>query len=598
MKNIPSLALWVLVAIVTPVIIIGGLLGALSSAGNGLERVPVALVNNDELIRETDEEGEETVIFASKPLVTELVTSEDFAVDWLVTNSEQARALLASGDVYAIVEIPEDFSLAVTTLDSEAPQQATFTIITDSSRSYLAGVLSDQIGSALAAGVSDEFGSGIMEGLFAAIVDISDGFQDTADAAEKLASGMEEVSDGMSELASGYEEFDDGLGEFSAGTRSLSDGLDALGAGTSQLGELSKGISSYTSGVSTLSGGLSTIKAGVGFSGHPAEATLNTLIDSLAAAAAGGNTLSSQASTALTGVRDGVVALDKGADALADSSVDLEAGSGDIREGLSALAEGTEELSDGSRQFADGLADGAAELGDSAFSTADDDTATVLTSPVVFTSQDRSGDVSLQETFSSVLAPVGLWLVALLYFLVLPSYSPRVLGSSARTSTLLTRALRPVMAVVLAWTVIVTVLIHTLGSVPWASVVLTGPLVALSALAFASLHFAVWAWNPRWLAPLSLGAFVIQIVSLGNLVPLEILPTFYQAISGLTPLGWSIEALIAAFASAEGSRVWAPIAALAVISIISVVLSALSLQSRRSGGIRAEVMLPAGYPTR
>ena len=222
----------------------------------------------------------------------------------------------------------------------------------------------------------------------------------------------------------------------------------------------------------------------------------------------------------------------------------------------------------------------------------------MLTSPVVFTSQDRSGDVSLQETFSSVLAPVGLWLVALLYFLVLPSYSPRVLGSSARTSTLLTRALRPVMAVVLAWTVIATVLIHTLGSVPWASVVLTGPLVALSALAFASLHFAVWAWNPRWLAPLSLGAFVIQIVSLGNLLPLEILPTFYQAISGLTPLGWSIEALIAAFASAEGSRVWAPIAALAIISIISVVLSALSLQSRRSGGIRAEVMLPAGYPTR
>lgn len=570
MKNIPSLALWTLVAIVTPVIIIGGLLGALSSAGNGLERVPVALVNNDELIRETDEEGEETVIFASKPLVTELVTSEDFAVDWLVTNSEQAQALLASGDVYAIVEIPEDFSLAVTTLDSEAPQQATFTIITDSSRSYLAGVLSDQIGSALAAGVSDEFGSGIMEGLFAAIVDISDGFQDTADAAEKLASGMEEVSDGMSELASGYEEFDDGLGEFTAGTRGLSDGLDALSASTSQLSQLSTG--------------LSAIKDSGELTGNPAQPTLNTLIDALA--------------VAIPKVSNGIVALDKGADALADSSVDLEAGSGDIREGLSALAEGTEELSDGSRQFADGLADGAAELGDSAFSTADDDTATVLTSPVVFTRQDRSGDVSLQETLSSVLAPVGLWLVALLYFLVLPSYSPRVLGSSARTSTLLTRALRPVMAVVLAWTVIVTALIHTLGSVPWASVVLTGPLVALSALAFASLHFAVWAWNPRWLAPLSLGAFVIQIVSLGNLLPLEILPTFYQAISGLTPLGWSIEALIAAFASAEGSRVWAPIAALAVISIISVVLSALSLQSRRSGGIRAEVMLPAGYPTR
>ena len=567
MKNISSVALWILVAIVTPVIIIGGLLGALSSAGNGLERVPVALVNNDELIRETDDNGEETIIFASKPLVTELVTSEDFAVDWLVTNSEQARVLLAAGDVYAIVEIPEDFSLAVTTLDSEAPQQATFTIITDSSRSYLAGVLSDQVGAALAAGVSDEFGSGIMEGLFTAIVDISDGFQETADAAEELASGVEGVSEGMSELASGYEDFDDGLGEFAAGTRGLSDGLDALSASTSQLGQISTG--------------LSAIKATGAFGGiPPAEA----LIDALA--------------VAIPGVSNGIVALDKGADALADSSVDLEAGSGDIRDGLSALADGTETLSDGSREFADGLAEGATELEENALGTGDDDTASVLTSPVVFTSQDRSSDVSLQETFSSVLAPVGMWLVALLYFLVLPSYSSRVLGSSARTSTLLARAVRPILGVVVAWSALVTVMIHTLGSVSWASLAITAPLVALTALAFAALHFAIWAWNPRWLAPLSLGAFVIQIVSLGNLIPLEILPGFYQAISGLTPLGWSIEALIAGFAGADGSRLWAPIAALAVAAAISVVLAALSLESRRSSGIRSEVMLPASYPTR
>jgi putative membrane protein len=502
--------------------------------------------------------------------VTELVTSEDFAVDWLVTNSEQARALLASGDVYAIVEIPKDFSLAVTTLDSEDPQQATFTIITDSSRSYLAGVLSDQVGAALAAGVSDEFGSGIMDGLFAAIVDISDGFQETADAADELASGVEGVSDGMSELASGYEDFDDGLGEFAAGTRGLSDGLDALSASTSQLSQISTG--------------LSAIKDSGALTGNPAQPTLNTLIDALA--------------VAIPGVSNGIVALDKGADALADSSVDLEAGSGDIRDGLSALAEGTETLSDGSREFADGLAEGATELGDNAFATADDETSTVLTSPVTFTSQDRSGDVSLQETFSSVLAPVGMWLVALLYFLVLPSYSSRVLGSSAKTSTLLSRAVRPILGVVLAWTAIVTLMIHTLGSVSWASVVITAPLVALTALAFATLHFAIWAWNPRWLAPLSLGAFVIQIVSLGNLIPLEILPSFYQAISGLTPLGWSIEALIAGFAGAEGARLWAPIAALAVITAISTVLSALSLQSRRTAGIRSEVMLPASYPTR
>ena len=591
MRNLSSLAVWILVALITPVVIVGGLLGALASAENGLERVPVALVNNDELIRETDDDGEETIIFASKPLVTELVTSDEFAVDWLVTNSEQARALLAAGDVYAIVEIPEGFSRAVSTLDSTTPEQATFTILTDSSRSYLAGVLSDQIGAALAAGISDEFGSGIMEGLFSAIVDISDGFNETADAAELLASGIEELSEGVSELASGYEEFDDGLGAFTAGTRSLSDGLDTLDAGTAQLGELSTGISTYTSGVSTLSGGFSTLKSNNAFVGHPAETTINALIDGLAGAATGGATLSSQASTALTGVRTGVNEINKGADALADSSSDLEGGSGDIREGLSALAEGTQELAEGSREFADGVAEGAAELSDSAFASADADTASVFTSPVIFSGQDRSGDVTLQETFASVLAPVGMWLVALLYFLVLPSYSSRVLGSSARTSTLLTRAMRPVLGMVAAWSAVVTLIIHTLGGVSWTHVGLTTPLVALTALSFAALHFAVWAWNPRWLAPLSLGAFVVQIVSLGNLIPLEILPGFYQALSGLTPLGWSIEALIAVFADTEASRLWAPVAALVVVATLSVVLAALSLRSRRVAGMRDQVLL-------
>lgn len=591
MTKMSSVAVWILVALVSPLVIVGGLLGALSSAGDGLERVPVALVNNDELIRETDDEGEETIIFASKPLVTELVTSDDFAVDWLVTNSEQARALLAAGDVYAIVEIPEGFSRAVSTLDSAVPEQATFTILTDSSRSYLAGVLADQIGAALAAGISDEFGSGIMEGLFSAIVDISDGFTDTADAAELLASGTEELSEGVSELASGYEEFDDGLGEFAAGTRSLSDGLDTLDAGTAQLGELSSGIASYTSGVSTLSGGFQALKSNSAFVGHPAETTINALIDGLASAATGGGTLSSQASSALSGVRTGVNELNKGADSLADASSELESGSGEIREGLGALEEGTRELSEGSREFADGVAEGAAELSDSAFASADAETASVFTSPVIFSGQDRSGDVTLQETFSSVLAPVGMSLVALLYFLVLPTYSSRILGSSAKTSTLLTRAARPVLGMVAAWSAVVTLMIHTLGGVSWAHVGLTTSLVALSALTFAALHFAVWAWNPRWLAPLSLGAFVIQIVSLGNLIPVEILPGFYQALSGLTPLGWSIEAFIAGFANAEASRLWAPVAALVVVTALSVVLSALSVRSRRVAGMRDQVML-------
>ena len=607
MKTRSPLSLWIIAGLLTPLVIIGGLLGALSSGENALERVPVALVNNDELITETDDAGEETFIFASKPLVTELVTSDDFAVDWLVTSSEQARALLTSGDVYAIVEIPEDFSYAVTTLETDNPEQATFTIITDASHSYLAGLLSDQIGGALASGVSDEFGSGIMEGLFTAIVEIADGFDEIAEGADTLADGVEEVSeavtelnDGVEDLASGYTEFDDGLGTFSDGVTSLSDGLDALGEGTSGLTALSTGVETYTDGISTLSAGLSGVKASGALSGNPAEASLNALIDGLATAAAGGGTLSTQTSTALSGVTTGIIELDKGADALDDAGQDIAEGSGEIREGLTDLGEGTGELddgmvelADGAREFADGVAEGAADLREGAGTMPSDEALEVLNNPVVFDGSNISETIGFQETLSSVLVPVGMWLVALAYFLALPSYSSRILGSTARTQALLGRATRPILVMVGTWSAIVITLLHTLGGVAWSALGFTGPIVVLSALAMAAVHFAVWAWNPRWLAPLSLGALILQIVSLGSVVPIEILPGIYQAISGATPLGWTTDALIASLAGGDISRIFGALVSLVVLSVVAYILSALILRSKRTLATQTQVGLQA-----
>ena len=599
--------LWIIAGVLTPLIIVGGLLGAMASGDSALERVPVALVNNDELIRETDDEGEETVIFASKPLVTELVTSEDFAVNWIVTGSDQARELLASGDIYAIVEIPEDFSYAVTTLDTDTPESATFTIVTDSSRSYLAGLLSEQIGTALAAGVSDEFGAGIMEGLFSAIVEIADGFGEIAEGADTLANGVEEVSDGVTELddgvqelTSGYQDFDDGLGTFSGGVTSLSDGLDALSAGSSGLTDLAAGVKTYTDNISLLSTGLSGVKASGALTGNPAEATLNSLIDGLATAATGGGTLSSQTTTALSATKNGIVELDKGADALDDAGRELASGSSDIREGLEELATGTEdldegmlELAEGAREYADGVAEGASEIQDSAGTMPSDDALDVLTNPVVFDGTTLSRSIGFQETLSSALVPVGMWLIALVYFLMMPSYSSRILGSTARTQALLFRATRPMLMMVGTWSAIILSLLHTLGGVTWTALGLTAPIIVLSALALASLHFAVWAWNPRWLAPLSLAALVLQIVTLGSIIPIEILPEIYQVLAGSTPLGWATDALIASLAGGDESRIIGALVSLALVSVVSYILSALILRSKRTAATRAEVQLAA-----
>jgi putative membrane protein len=245
-----------------PVVVVGSLLGLTSSADTALERIPVALVNNDELVETTNDDGEEEIILASKPLITELVSGDGTEVEWVITSTEAANTLLAAGEVYAIFEIPADFSAAVSTLGGSNPEQAQFTVRTDPSRSYLAGVLGDQVGDSIARALSVEFAEAATEGLFTVIVDLGDAFEEAADAATELAEGTEEFAEGMSELAaempdlddgasdlaSGYATFDDGLGDYADGVTALSDGLDALSAGTSGLGALSSGISDYTAG--------------------------------------------------------------------------------------------------------------------------------------------------------------------------------------------------------------------------------------------------------------------------------------------------------------------------------------------------------------
>jgi uncharacterized phage infection (PIP) family protein YhgE len=121
----------------------------------------------------------------------------------------------------------------------------------------------------------------------------------------------------------------------------------------------------------------------------------------------------------------------------------------------------------------------------------------------------------------------------------------------------------------------------------------TAPIIVLSSLALASVHFAVWAWNPRWLAPLSLSALVLQIVSLGSVIPIEILPSFYQAFSGATPLGWTTDALIASLAGGDLSRVISALVSLTILATVSFILSALILRAKRSQATRTEVRLAA-----
>ncbi len=602
---------WFFAALIAPLVIVGALLGTGSAGDQALERIPVALVNNDELLTEVDEDGEETFFLASKPLVTELVTNDDLDFDWVITSSELAQEMLARGDVYAVVEIPADFSKTVQSLDSDDPQQSAFTITTDPSRSYLAGVLAGALGQSIAQGVSAEFGKTLTEGLFSVIVDLGDAFIEAADAAEELKegttsllegareldSGVSDLNDGVAELATGYGTFDDGLNTYLDGVKTLATGVGTLKTGTEGLGALSTGITQYTQGVSGVSAGLQAFDVGCG------GCVPDDLLAGLSGLATNGSTLATQTNTALTGVRSGIVELDKGASALASGANDIATGSGDIRSGTDELAAGTTELSDGVGEFsegikelddgvgefAEGLRTGADELAAENLTVPSDETLTTLTSPVIFESENYLGALGLQATLAGVFIPIGLWFVALVYFVMTPTLNSRIFTGTLGTSSLLVKTLQPLAAVVLGHTAVVTVLFHAVGGVAWSHVGWTLLISAISASAFSTAHYLVWVWRPRLLVPISLTLAILQVVTLGNVIPMEILPAPYQAVAGLTPVSWSTDAFISSVYGGDIARVLVNLAALAALTVVGLVLARIALASTRRKSVQAQM---------
>ena len=632
-----SVSVWLFAALLAPLLLIGVLLGAFSSADTATERIPVALVNNDEIIIEEDEDGEETFFLASRPLVLELVGGEDITLDWKITDSEEAARMLESGEVHAIFEIPENFSEKVQTLETTEPEQATFIIRTNPARSYLTGVVAEQIGVQVASALNQEFGKAILDGLFTVIVDLGDAFTEAADASREISDGVQELSEGVGELSDGvrdlrdgtrdltdgYAEFDDGLKQYVDGVGQLADGLSEFERRTRDLPQLTDGVRGYTSGTNLLILSLRVI-------GNPGDypqlvedpAQIDFLVANLGLVPTidlligqileerqqpvpeggfvrqleeSGPVLTSEVDEAVTDLRKGIVDTRDGSRELASANQELLDGSTDIQSATSELAsgvrdlndgvreldEGVAELADGVEEFADALTEGAEEIAAEAPGDVADATLTTLVSPVSSENDNGTLDSGVNDNLTAVIIPLGLWISSLLLIVALPAPSLRALGSTVSSTRLVLRQLGPTVVMSITQAAVALALVHTLGGVSLKALGWTLPLVFAGALAFVALHFLVWAWRPKAVVPVSLGALVLQIATFGVLLPAQILPEIYQTVAGFGPVSWLADALLGAASGDAASRMAGPLIGLLLVTVVSLLVSRALFGSRR-----------------
>ncbi len=538
-----------------PLAFTGLFVAALGQSETALERIPAAIVNEDELITTTTPQGEEQVVFAGRQLVTELTGAEGF--DWTITNADQAQAALDRGEVYAVLTIPSNFSESILSLQSGDPRRAEIAIRTDDARAYLTGSVAQVVGQSM----TDAFGRAVTEqvigGLFASL--------------GQVGTSLGTAADGASSLAGGARSLSGGIAEYTAGVDGLADGLWTISNETESLGALASGIAEYTGGVSQVSAGLSAFP--VDAVAPAAQPQFQALVQGLAAAAAGGPALAEGASS-LPQLQQGIEQTAIGASQLADASP--------------PLISGADQLAAGADELATGLRDGAEQIPAEEAAT---DAGAVAADPVGLDVTTANAVTEVGQGIATFFIPLGLWVGALAVFLMLRPPGRGALASTATDGRLVLSSLTRAGTVTGIQALLLVGLLHGALGVAWTTLPLTLGFALVTALGFTAFHFLLTAGFGRGGLVVSLLLLALQVTSTGGIYPVELLSEPFQVLGRFLPLTYAVEGMQGIIAGGDTGSVLGAAAVLVLFGAASVVLALAVV--RRTRRATALGMLPA-----
>lgn len=584
---------------VVPLAFAGLVVGAVSDSDTASERVPAAIVNNDELLYQTAADGTESPVFAGRLLVTELTGAGGF--DWVITNAAAAEAALEAGEVYAVVTIPETFSRSITSIQGDDPQAAELSIRTDDSHSYLTGRLSEALGDSMASTFGRAITEQFIAGMYTGIGDLGSSLQEAADGAGRLSSGAGELGSGLTGLAdgaatagSGATQLSSGVGRYTAGVDSLASGLSSLNSGAAGLSGVSAGVSEYTTNVSGFLGGLRPAYeaqlAEEMLKPAPDAATvaqLRTIIGTIDGLASGGAQLSQQTAGGIAAVQGGISQSASGAAQLAAGSASLRSGAsslagglGELSAGASAAATGATSLATGAEELATGLASGAGQV-PVVDADAVDATAKVAAEPVKANATRDNRIADFGQAMAAFFVPFGLWVGALAVFLVMRPVTRGALQSTATPGRLLFASLAKASAVTAVQATLLVALLHLTLEVPWSALPVTLGFSVLMALAFTAFHHLLSVALGRAGLVVSLFVLAAQATSTGGIYPVQLLAEPFQAASPLLPLTYGVSGMQTIIAGGSGGAVLASSAALFGFGLLGVLVSHAALRRRQ-----------------
>jgi putative membrane protein len=629
--------------VLLPLAFAGLVVAAVSQADDGIHLIPAAIVDNDEMVTVTQPDGTQQQTLAGRLLVTNLTGPDSPGFDWTITNTADAKAMLAAGEVYAVVEVPSDFSASVVSLSSQTPVQAQIEIRTDDAHDYLVGSLAQVVGESMVTAFGEPITEQYISGLYGTISSLGQALSNAAGGATSLADGAASLSDGASQTAAGARslsggatELAGGVDEYTAGVSALTSGVSGYVAGVDQavaglqsipqqLGPLDAaglGVTPYTDSVAALAAEATAVAGSVpeldpedsnferdrvvleriralAARAEAVAAARTELLASVDARLAAANAaVSGAVGTAAASLNQLVVAgneLDAGGSALAASGPPLVSGAGGVATGAAALSngaaqvdEGAVQLTAGAQQLASGLTDGAAQVpvfSDDQVTTA----ATVASTPVTL-SVDRNNEVSdIGQILATFFVPLGLWIGALAVFLLVSPVSRSVLASTASPGRIALFTIGRAFSVTAVQAVLLVLLLHLALGVRWSVFPSTALFSLLIALSFTALHYLLAVAFPRVGPLVSLFLLAVQITATGSFYPIEVLAPVFRDISPFLPLTHAVNGLHLLIAGGPVGSLIGAVLYLVALTLLSTLGSLLALQHLRRARFAALV---------
>ena len=379
--NNKILIIVVMAIIVIPVIYAGLFLKSMWDPYGNLDKLPVAVVNNDKSV-----EYNGKTLSVGSDMVDELKDND--SLDFHFVDSDEAEQGLKNGTYYMVITIPEDFSSDASTLMDDNPKKMELKYETNPGTNYIASKMSETALSKIREAVASKVTETYTQTVFDQIGTVGDGMQEAADGSTELKDGLTTASDGNKTITTNLKKLADSTLTFKSGAETLTEGLKEYTDGVSQVdsgaAQLDEGVGTLTDKVPTLTNGVNTLNDGVK-SYTDGVATLNANsaqitsgVNSLATGAqsleTGLDTLKSGTTQYVSGANtlvDGVTQYVAGAEQLAAGAKQLSAleNLDQVSTGISqlnaAVSDGNSSLTSGTQQLADGaktLADGADQL--------------------------------------------------------------------------------------------------------------------------------------------------------------------------------------------------------------------------------------------